>query len=387
MNSTISILGSTGSIGRQSLEVTNALGLKVAALAANRNAELLEKQAREFSPRLAVLYDEAAARDLKIRLADTSVKVLSGMDGLIEAASVEQADTVITAMVGTVGLRPTLAAIERGKRIALANKETLVCAGGLVMKKAAECSAEILPVDSEHSAIFQCLAEKPPRDRIKRIYLTASGGPFRGKSIEEMADMTKEDALRHPNWNMGPKITVDSATMMNKGLEFIEAMHLFSLPTDKIQVLIHPQSIIHSMVEYSDNSVIAQLGMPDMKLPIQYALTYPERLPGVAPELDFTNLIGLTFEKPDLTAFKCLALALETAEVSGTAPAVMNAANEAAVELFLLDKISFGGIYDCIEHAVNGIKNIENPDLTAILNADFEARQCVKDYALRAGGK
>lgn len=387
MDSAISILGSTGSIGRQSLEVASSLGLKVAALAAGQSVELLERQAREFLPELAVLYDEESAHSLKIRLADTPVKVLSGMDGLIEAARLGSAGTVLTAMTGTVGLRPTLAAIEGGKRIALANKETLVCAGELVMKKAAEHSAEILPVDSEHSAIFQCLAEKPPVDRIKRIYLTASGGPFRGKSFEETAHLTKEDALRHPNWSMGRKITVDSATMMNKGLEFIEAMHLFGLPPEKIEVLVHPQSIVHSMVQYADNSVIAQLGMPDMRLPIQYALTYPERLPSITPELDFCSIGGLTFEKPDLESFRCLALALETARIPGTAAAVMNAANETAVELFLEDKISFGGIYDCVSHTVESMKNIESPDLSTILESDIEARRRTAAYATGECGK
>ena len=326
----ISILGSTGSIGRQSLDVAEKLGLRVCALTANRNTALAEEQARRFRPEVMAMYSHAAAAELKVRLADTPVKVVAGEDGLIEAAVHPQADTVVTAVVGTVGLRPTLAAIYEKKRIALANKETLVCAGRIVMEEAKRNGAEIIPVDSEHSAIFQCLAGGRP---FRTIILTASGGPFRGMRREELMQVTVEDALRHPNWNMGPKITVDCATMMNKGLEFIEAMHLFGARPEQIRVLVHPQSIVHSMVEYPDHSIIAQMGMPDMRLPIELALTYPLRGPAVAPALDLTQVSALTFEHPDLEAFPCLGLAMEAARMRGTACAVMNAANETAVEL------------------------------------------------------
>lgn len=380
MKRRISILGSTGSIGRQSLDVIKALDFEVTALTANKNVLLLEQQARKFKPKIAVVYDENGAKDLKIRLADTDVKVLTGMDGLLQAAAMEEADTVITAVVGTIGLRPTMAAIEKGKRIALANKETLVCAGKLVMKAAKEYGAEILPVDSEHSAIFQCLMGNKGRE-IKRILLTASGGPFRGRTYDELANVTKAQALKHPNWSMGAKITIDSATLMNKGLEFIEAMHLFGVKPEQIKVLVHPQSIVHSMVEYVDNSVIAQMGLPDMRLPIQLALTYPDRVQSVTPEIDFTKTSALTFEEPDTDTFRCLALAMRIADHSGAACAVMNAANEAAVGLFLEDKIKFNRIYELVSEAVEKIGSDSANNIDDILRADEAARRFVNRKA------
>ncbi|NLT15072.1 MAG: 1-deoxy-D-xylulose-5-phosphate reductoisomerase [Clostridiales bacterium] len=378
-NRTISLLGSTGSIGRQTLEVADRLGLKICAMSAGSSTELLERQARKYRPGLVAIFDESAARDIKIRLSDTGMKVVSGMGGLIEAATQDEAGTVVTAVVGTVGLLPTLAAIKKGKRIALANKETLVCAGEHVINTARASGAEILPVDSEHSAIFQCLEGN--RDRaFKRILLTASGGPFRGKSLSDLNKVTLREALSHPNWKMGRKITVDSATLMNKGLEYIEAMHLYGASPDQIKILIHPQSIIHSMVEFRDNSVIAQLSVPDMRLPIQYALTYPERQPSLTDALDLTGIGTLSFEEPDMSAFRCLKLALITAGIRGTACAVMNAANEAAVSLFLKEKITFNQIYECAVYALDRIKNIENPSPDDILAADKDARQIVLEH-------
>ncbi len=376
MKRKISILGSTGSIGRQSLEVIEAQGFEVFALTANRSTGLLEEQARRFKPQLVAVYDEVSAADLKMRLADTGIRVASGAEGLIEAAALDEIDTVITAVVGTVGLKPTMAAIEKGKRIALANKETLVCAGRMVMQAARENGAEIIPVDSEHSAIFQSL-QGGKREELKKILLTASGGPFRGKSFDEMRNASKSDALNHPNWSMGAKITIDSASMMNKGLEFIEAMHLFGVKPEQIEVLVHPQSIVHSMVEFCDNSVIAQLGMPDMRIPIQYALTYPLRSNAVADRIDFTKISALTFEKPDLTAFKCLALAIKTADKPGAACAVMNAANEEAVGLFLEDRIKFGEIYELVSEAVDILGNLPADSVDEVLAADNDARKFV----------
>jgi 1-deoxy-D-xylulose-5-phosphate reductoisomerase len=375
MTKLVSVLGSTGSIGRQSLMIIKHLGLSVSSLAANRSTELLEEQVREFKPSLVAVFDEKAAADLKIRLRDTSVRIVSGMEGVIEAAA-DSSGTVITAMSGAAGLRPTMAAIEKGKRIALANKETLVCAGEIVMAAAGTHGAEIVPVDSEHSAIFQCLDGQKDTG-FSRIILTASGGPFRGMSREELKNVRKEDALKHPNWSMGPKITIDSATLMNNGLEFIEAMHLFGASPDNIDVLIHPQSIVHSMVEFADGSVLAQCGVPDMKIPIQYALTYPERKPSIVPAPDFTKA-PLTFFKPDLETFPCLKIAMESARLGGTAPAVMNAANEEAVRLFLNDKISFYGIYDAVVLALDSIKNKASPTLEDILEADRQARELVR---------
>ena len=341
MSRRISILGSTGSIGRQSLEVIAACGMTVGALTANSNVARMEEQVRQFQPELAVMMDEKAAADLKVRLADTNTRVASGMDGLLEAAELPSADTVITAVVGMIGLRPTMAAIREGKRIALANKETLVCAGQLVQEEARDWGAEILPVDSEHSALFQSLQGCKDRKEVKRLILTCSGGPFFGKSREELEHMTRKDALQHPNWNMGAKITIDSATLMNKGLEFIEAMHLYHMSPEKISIVIHRESIIHSLVEYCDNAVIAQLGTPDMRLPIQYALTWPRRVEGPATPLDLFTCGPLTFAQPNLDTFQCLALALKAARAGGTAGAILNGANEAAVSLFLDGRIGF----------------------------------------------
>jgi 1-deoxy-D-xylulose-5-phosphate reductoisomerase len=381
MSERIAILGSTGSIGRQSLEVISACGMRVSALTAHSSVKLLEEQVRQFHPELAVLTDEKAAADLRVRLADTNVKVLSGMDGLMEAAAIPSADTVITAVVGMVGLRPTLAAIRAGKRIALANKETLVCAGQLVLEEAKDYGAQILPVDSEHSALFQSLQGNRDRREVKRLILTCSGGPFYGKKAEELQHMTREDALRHPNWSMGAKITVDSATLMNKGLEFIEAMHLYQMPPEKISVVIHRESIIHSLVEYCDNAMIAQLGTPDMRLPIQYALTWPKRIPGPASPLDLWNCGPLTFGTPDLETFRCLALALEAAKTGGTAGAILNGANEAAVSLFLDGKIGFLEIADRVAQALDRVPVIQDPSLADVLDADQAAREVVLETA------
>ena len=372
----ISILGSTGSIGRQSLEVIEACGLEVGAITANSSVKLLEEQARRHHPELAVLMDEAAAADLKVRLADTDIKVLGGMGGLTEAAALESADTVITAVVGMVGLRPTLAAIREGKRIALANKETLVCAGDLVLEEAKDYGAEIIPVDSEHSALFQCLEGNRNRGEVKRLILTCSGGPFYGRTREELQGMTREDALKHPNWSMGAKITVDSATLMNKGLEFIEAMHLYHMPPEKISIVVHRESIIHSLVEYCDNAMIAQMGVPDMKLPIQYALTYPDRVPSAATTpFDIWNSGALTFGAPDPDTFRCLALALKAAETGGTAGAILNGANEAAVAQFLEGKIGFLDIAEKVAQAMEKVPVIADPGLLDVLEADAAARE------------
>lgn len=376
---TISLLGSTGSIGRQSLDVIAACGMSVAAITANSSVDLLEEQARQFKPKLAVAYDEAAAKDLKTRLADTSVRVASGMDGLIEAATLSEADTVITSVVGMIGLKPTLAAIGEKKRIALANKETLVCAGELVMRSAREYGAEIIPVDSEHSALFQCLECNRDRGEVKRLILTASGGPFFGKSRADLANATRADALKHPNWAMGAKITTDSATLMNKGLEFIEAMRLYDMAPEKIAITVHRQSIIHSMVEYCDNAVLAQLGVPDMRLPIQYALTYPQRTGAVAGELDLLKCPPLTFEEPDLDTFRCLALALEAAKKPGNPCAVLNGANEAAVGLFLKDQIRFLEIAELVEYAMERVPAGPADTLEQVLAADSAAREAVME--------
>jgi len=367
-------LGSTGSIGRQSLEVIEALGLRVCALTADKSVELLEEQCRKFQPKLAVCMDPAAAADLKVRLADTPVQVLAGMEGLLEAAVLPEADTVLTAVMGMVGLRPTLAALKAGKRLALANKETLVCGGELVMAAARESGAELLPVDSEHSAIFQSLQGCRDRGEVKRLILTASGGPFFGRTRAEMEGMTVADALKHPNWSMGAKITVDSATMMNKGLEVIEAMRLYGLPLEKISVVIHRESIIHSLVEYCDNALIAQLGAPDMRLPIQYALTWPRRVPGPAEPLDLLHCRDLTFRAPDTEAFPCLALAQAAAQTGGTATAILNGANEAAVGEFLAGEIGFLDIPRRVERALAAVRPVQDPSLEDILAADAEAR-------------
>ena len=374
MSKRITVLGSTGSIGRQSLDVISSCGMSVAALTANSNVERMEQQARQFKPELVTLVDEKAAADLRVRLADTNVKVAGGMNGLLEAAAISSADTVITSVVGMVGLRPTLAAIREGKRIALANKETLVCAGKLVLEEARDYGAQILPVDSEHSALFQSLEGNDPRE-VKRLIITCSGGPFYGKKTEELEYVTRKDALRHPNWSMGAKITIDSATLMNKGLEFIEAMHLYNMPPEKISVLIHRESIIHSLVEYCDNAVIAQLGSPDMRLPIQYALTWPKRVPGPAAPLDLWSCGGLSFGTPDTDTFRCLALAYEAARIGGTAGAILNGANEAAVAKFLAGEIGFLDIARRVEQAMERVPVVQDPTLDDVLQADQEARR------------
>ena len=374
MSKRITILGSTGSIGRQSLEVISACGMEAVALTANSSVKLLEEQARRYRPELAVLMDERAAGDLRVKLADTNVRVLGGMEGILEAASLSSADTVITAVVGMIGLRPTLAAIREGKRIALANKETLVCAGQLVLEEARDYGAQIIPVDSEHSALFQCLEGNRDRGEVKRLILTCSGGPFYGKKPDELKDMTRENALQHPNWSMGAKITVDSATLMNKGLEFIEAMHLYRMPPEKISVLIHRESIIHSLVEYCDNAMIAQLGAPDMRLPIQYALTWPKRTPGPAVPLDLWNCGSMTFGTPDTDTFRCLKLAMEAAETGGTAGAILNGANEEAVSQFLA---GFLEIAEKVALAMERVPVVREPGLDDVLEADRAAREAI----------
>ena len=375
----ISVLGSTGSIGTQTMDIVraNASSLKVAALAAGSNIDLLEKQIREFKPDLAAVYDEGKASDLREAVKDTGVRITAGMDGIIEAACVSGADTVVTSMVGMIGIKPTIAAIRAGKNIALANKETLVCAGHIIMDLARKYGISILPVDSEHSAIFQSLNGEN-RKGVSKILLTASGGPFRGKKTSELADMTVEDALKHPNWSMGKKITVDSATLVNKGLEVMEARWLFDVPTDRIQVVVHPQSIIHSMVEYVDGAIMAQLGMPDMKLPIQYALFYPDRRYLDGKRVDFVKLHEMTFEEPDAEVFRGLKLALIAADKGGTMPTVFNAANEKAVELFLARKIGFLEIYDIIEGCMQDHRTVDLPDVDTILNAEREAYEYIE---------
>lgn len=377
MTKRISILGSTGSIGRQTLDVAEKLQISVAALAASRNVELLEAQCRKFRPELAVLFDEAAAEELKRRLSDMNIKVAGGMDGLLAAALLDSADTVVTAVSGMIGLRPTLAAIERGKRIALANKETLVCAGELVMREAQRRGAEIIPVDSEHSAIFQCLMGCRDRSEVRRLILTCSGGPFYGKTAAELQKVTRADALRHPNWKMGPKITVDCATLMNKGLEVIEAMRLYGLPLEQVTAVIHRQSIIHSLVEFRDGAVMAQLGTPDMRIPIGLALTYPKREENPAPPLDLLSCPPLTFAAPDEEAFRCFRLARQTAKQGGTACAVLNGANEAAVGLFLQEKLGFPEIADAVEAALDAVPQCADVTLEAALDADRQARDIV----------
>jgi len=377
----IALLGSTGSIGRQALEVIEACGMSVAALTANRSVELLERQARRFRPELTVAADEKAASDLRVRLADTDIRVASGQEGLLEAAALESADTVLTAVVGVAGLEPTLCAVRRGKRIALANKETMVCAGQLVMDEADRCGAEIVPVDSEHSAIFQCLQGSGDRREVRRLILTASGGPFYGWSREQLREVTLSQALKHPNWAMGAKITVDSATLMNKGLEFIEAMRLYRMPPEKISIVVHRESIVHSLVEYCDNAVLAQLGAADMRLPIQYALTWPERTIGPARPLDLLHCPPLTFGMPDCEAFPCLAIAMEAARTGGTATAILNGANETAVGLFLEERIGFMDIPALVERAMSVVPVVQAPQLEQIMAADRAARDAVRSTA------
>ena len=375
----ISILGCTGSIGRQTAAVVQHLGIRVAALTANRKIDLLEQQARLFHPSFVAVYDEAAAKAFKIAVADMGIRVGSGMEGLIEAATLDESDCVVTAVSGAVGLKPTLAAIDAKKRIALANKETLVCAGEIVMARSKETNAEIVPVDSEHSAIFQCLMGRGEGE-LHKILLTGSGGPFRGRRREELEGITPEEAVRHPNWSMGAKISVDSSTLMNKGLEFVEAMHLFGVRPEDIQVVIHPQSVIHSMVELVDGTVIAQLGVPDMGLPIQLALTYPERKASMFEHLDFWKLRDLSFEEPDLENFPCLRLAMDCARRGGTAPCVMSAANEVAVHKFLRHELGYNRIYDAAAEAVEQVGVVPATDLDTILAADEAARVFVKEH-------
>lgn len=374
---TISILGSTGSIGRQTLSVAEHLGVQVCALTANGNVDRIEEQARKFQPKLCVMMDPEAADELKKRLSGTGIAVRSGMDGLIEAASMDEAETVITAVMGMVGLRPTLAAIQAKKRIGLANKETLVCAGELVMAAAEQYGAEIVPVDSEHSAIFQCLMGCRDRSEIKRLILTASGGPFYGKTFAELESIKKEDAFKHPTWTMGQKITIDSATMMNKGLEVIEAMRLYHLPLSQVDVVIHPGSIVHSLVEFCDGAIMAQLGVPDMRIPIQLALTYPNRLPSPAKPLDLLSCGPLNFLPPDQENFPCLKYAKEAVTTGGTACAILNGANEAAVGMFLKDEIGFNDIPRKVRHALDTVPVKQNPTLEDILEADRLARAAV----------
>lgn len=374
----IGVMGSTGSIGTQTLEIVRSYPdkLKVVALAAGKNVDLLEKQIREFKPSYAVMWSEEAAEDLKQRVADLDVKIGCGMDGLLEMAVLAEMEILVTAIVGMIGIRPTIEAIKHHKDIALANKETLVTAGHIIMPLAKENNVSILPVDSEHSAIFQSL-QGNRRDQVKRILLTASGGPFRGKKRDELANMTVEDALKHPNWSMGRKITIDSSTLVNKGLEVMEAKWLFDVELDDIQVLVHPQSIIHSAVEYQDGAVIAQLGVPDMKLPIQYALFYPDRLPMQGKKLDLFEVGNMTFEKPDMESFEGLQLAFQAAKAGGSMPTVYNAANEMAVSLFLDKKIRFLQITEMIREAMQHHNVIDQPSVDQILETEAYAREQV----------
>ncbi len=374
-------MGSTGSIGTQTLDIIrdHSDELCVTALTANSNTDLMEKQAREFTPKLVVMYEESAAKDLTQRLSDTEIRVLAGMDGLIEAASLPEADVVVTAMVGMIGIRPTIAAIKAGHTIALANKETLVCAGHIIMPLIKEYGVDLFPVDSEHSAIFQSLNGEDHAD-LEKIILTASGGPFRNKSKAELESMTVEDALKHPNWSMGAKITVDSATLVNKGLEVMEACHLFDVGVDDIEVVVHPQSIIHSAVQYRDGAVIAQLGSPDMKLPIQYALFYPRRPYLATKRVDFFELGSISFERPDKDKFPGFAYALEAAREGGIMPTVFNAANERAVALFLAGQIKFTDIAKLIRHAMDSTSSVAAPSVDEILAAQQQAIEIVNRY-------
>ncbi len=377
MTEKLSILGSTGSIGTQALEVARKHGIRVTALAANSSVDLLERQIREFKPKMAALLSEEAAIELKARVADTDTLVLSGINGVCECAREQSADTVLNSIVGMAGLLPTLDAIEEGKDIALANKETLVAGGRLVMNAAKEKGVNIYPVDSEHSAIFQCLQGAPEGRALKRIILTASGGPFFGKTRPELIGVTAEQALKHPNWDMGAKITIDSATMMNKGLEIIEACWLFGVPEDKIKVVVHRESIIHSAVEFDDNAVIAQLGLPDMKIPIQYALTYPNRYPSPTDEVDLAKLGTMTFAEPDYDTFDCLAVCREAIRRGGLYPAAANSANEQANSLFRQGRIGFLEIGELVGEAMEACENVEDYTLSDVLRTDRLAREFV----------
>ena len=372
------ILGSTGSIGTQTLDIVrgNSDALSVTALAAGHNDEMLEAQIREFHPSVAVLYDEAAAARLRDRTGDTGCRILSGMEGLTEAASLADADIVVGAMVGMIGIRPTIAAIEAGHDIALANKETLVCAGHIIMPLAKKNKVRILPVDSEHSAIFQSL-RAGEHEEIEKILLTASGGPFRGRKKEELADMTAAEALKHPNWDMGPKVTIDSSTLVNKGLEIMEAHWLFDVPVENIEVYVHPQSIIHSAVQFRDGAVIAQLGVPDMHIPIQYALFYPERVPLGGRRLDLFETASLTFERPDTDTFRGLSLAVKAARRGGNMPTVFNAANEAAVRRFLKNEIRFPDIYAIIDDAMEHVSYSEDPSIEEVFETEKETLEYI----------
>ncbi len=375
MVNVISILGSTGSIGTQTLNVARHLGIKVSALTANSNIDLLEQQIREFKPAIAAVFDEKKAMQLKIAVADTNTKIYSGMEGLIAAATEENAQTVVTSVVGIIGLLPTVAAIKAKKNIALANKETLVTAGNVVTALAKQYGVSILPVDSEHSAIFQCLQGCNDKSEIKKIILTASGGSFFGKTIQELENVTPEFALNHPNWSMGKKITIDCATLVNKGLEFIEAYWLFDVLPSQIDIVIHRQSVIHSMVEFCDNSVIAQMGFPDMTIPIQYALTYPKRVKSTVKPLSFTDYNTLTFHKPDTKTFRLLPICMKSIEIGGSLPCAVNAANEVAVDLFLKGQIRFLEIFDIVEKIFNEHKTVLNPNLDDIINTDRFVRE------------
>ena len=379
----VSILGSTGSIGRQTLDIISRLPeIRVAALTAGSQVELMAQQCRQFQPELAVMGSQEAAQALKEAISDLAVRVSWGEEGLVEAATMEDADCVVTAVMGMVGLKPTLAAIRAKKRIGLANKETLVCAGELVMAEAEAYGAEIIPVDSEHSAIFQCLMGNQDPREIRKLILTCSGGPFYGMNREQLRKVTKADALKHPNWKMGPKITIDCATLMNKGLEVIEAMRLYRMPVEQVDVVIHRQSIVHSMVEFTDGAVMAQMGAPDMRLPIQLALTYPKRQECPVDGLNLLTCGPLTFDKPDLENFPCLALAMACGKQGGTACPVMNGANEEAVALYLQDKIGFYDIYELVSGAVESVPFIQNPTLEEILESDKLARAYVRRKAM-----
>lgn len=377
MTNTLSILGSTGSIGTQAIDVAQKLNMKVAALTANTNVKAMEEQIRLLKPELAVMYDEASAKALKTAVADTDTRVLSGMDGLLEASAIESADTVLNSLVGMIGLLPTLTAAKAKKNIALANKETLVAGGDLVMRTVKENGVKLLPVDSEHSAIFQCLQACPKESMLKKLILTASGGPFFGKKENELKDVTVAEALNHPNWSMGAKITVDSASMMNKGLEIIEARWLFDVDVDNIDVVVHRQSIIHSLIEFVDNSVLAQLGLPDMRIPIQYALTYPDRFTSPVKSLNLWEAGALTFDKPDYDTFKCLSACKEALKIGGTAPAIANGANEVANELFRKGRIKFLQIGELVSESIKAVKAQPINNVQDVLAADKAARDFV----------
>ena len=377
MNKTISILGSTGSIGTQSLTVCRKMGYSVLALTAHSNWKLLQEQVRQFHPRYAVLTDPQAAAQLKAAVADTDTTLLTGMEGVLEVAQNPQQDTVINALMGVAGLRPTVAAIQAGNNVALANKETLVAGGKLVTELVREKGVLLTPIDSEHSAIFQCLQGNDP-DSVRRLIITASGGPFYGKTQKELAGIKKEQALKHPNWTMGAKITIDSSTLMNKGLEFIEAMWLFSMPPEKIDIVVHPQSIIHSMVEYNDGSVMAQMGAPDMMIPIQYALTWPHRYESPAKRLDLLSCGELTFKKPDTETFTCLADCIEAAKRGGLYPWVVNGANEEAVSLFLQDRIGYLDLFAAVRGALDRFDLGDYSSVDEVLDADRKAREYVR---------